>query len=584
MKSSHFDSGAISMTLRQLVLMTGFTAFLIGFSDSEAFSAESAKEKKQALKKKLEAERKAELAKKSKPAVAGYSGKSNPDRTPLLVPKAIGKSGDAASVARWIDEQVSATLKTESLTASPRSSDAEFIRRVSLDITGVIPTAERARTFIVSSDPAKRAKLIDELLASPRYAVRQTDVWSNLLIKKSSDNRKVDFSSFNKWLNSQFTKNRPWNEMVADMVMASGVQDTNPAVGFFLSNNGVDKMADEVGKLFLGQSIQCAQCHNHPFTDYKQSEYWALANFFVKTVAGGLNTNKGGEPGVQEVNGVRRGKKNELPESYQEAMPTFLRSDSPKLSATEPYRPVLAKWLSSPTNPYLAKAMVNRTWAQFFGMGLVNPLDDMRPENESTHPALLNSLAADFSANGFDLKHLIRSICNSDAYQRSTASVPGNADAETILYARQTIRVMTPEQLFDSLSAATGVSFGGDKESKKTGGGKYGPNSAREQFTQFFLAGAETANTVDYEPGIPQVLKLMNAKLLNSSRITTNINRSGSPEKTIEDLYLAAFSRRPTDAETAKLIAYVKANGSTSEAWGDVAWVLVNSSEFTVIR
>jgi hypothetical protein len=366
--------------------------------------------------------------------------------------------------------------------------------------------------------------------------------------------------------------------MVSEMIASSGELEKVPAVGFFISNNGVDKMADEVGKIFLGQSIQCAQCHNHPFSDYQQTEYWAIANFFIKTTAGGLNVNKGQEPGVREVNNLKRNKKNELPESYKDVPAKFLRGDTPSMSSTEPYRPVLAKWVTSPTNPFFAKATVNRVWSQIFGVGIVNPVDDMRPENVPTHPELLNKLAADFAANKFDLKALHRAICNTEAYQRSSKAVAGNKEAEDPLFARSRMKILTPEQLYDSLVQATG--FANTAGGREKPGGKGQAPGGRAGFVNFFLSGAEMANTTEYEPGIPQALKLINSKPVSSGRVVQGLSKS-DPAKAIEELYLGTLSRRPTSEEMTKMQTFVKNN---SDAYGDILWVLVNCSEFTMIR
>jgi hypothetical protein len=544
------------------------------------YSAETKKEKAKQLKQAAKKAKLLEMKKDEKKPDPPKAPKIEP-ATPVsaLKPAYIGNKHDAVAVAAFIDKQIDAKLKAEGIVASPICDDAEFLRRVYLDIAGVIPSASQTKAFLDDKNPGKRAKLIDNLLDSPAYGRHQADLWSNLLIRKNSDNRKVDFSSFTDWLEKEFSKNTPWSTMAKEMVSSTGTQTQNPAVGFTLSNNGVDKLADEVGKVFLGQSIQCAQCHNHPFTDYKQTEYWALAAFFIKTTAGGLNTNKGQTPGVQEVNNLKRGKKNELPESYKDVPAQFLRGDQPKLNSSEPYRPALASWLTSPSNPFFAKAMVNRTWAQFFGVGFVNPVDDMRPQNKASHPELLEALAADFSMNGYDVKHLIRGICNSNAYQRSSKALPGNSDRDDALFARMTMKIMTPEQLFDSLVTAVG----GDADVKKPNRPAKGPNGgARQQFVSFFLSGAETANTTEYEPGIPQALRLINSKPINQSRFVQALSKA-DPEKSIEELYLTALNRKPTSSERNRMMEFVKKTPG-SESYGDILWVLVNCSEFTMIR
>jgi hypothetical protein len=271
-----------------------------------------------------------------------------------------------------------------------------------------------------------------------------------------------------------------------------------------------------------------------------------------------------------------------LPESARTVPAKFLQAEQPSLNKSDPYRPVLAKWLTSPANPFFARSMVNRTWAQLLGRGFVNPIDDMHEGNEPSHPELLDALTADFAASGFDLKHLIRSVCNTKAYQRSSKPTAGN-EADEELFSRMAVKVLSPEQLFDSLAAVTGsageVGRGRDRAVKGQQPG------ARERFVLFFLAGAEQASTTEYEAGIPQALRLMNSRIVGNPAAVRQFAPAGAkPAEVVEKLYLATLSRRPTEAEAKKLADYVAKAGSPTEAYGDILWALVNSSEFTMVR
>ncbi len=544
----------------------------------------AAEAKKTAAEKKIADAKKVEEDKKA--ASLPYADKrpDSPNATPLK-PQFIGSKANHVAVAGVIDAEVNKALLTNQVTASPKSADQDFLRRIYLDLTGTLPTADQARAFLDSKDPAKRGKLIEDLLASDKFGPRQADVWMGLLVQRTSDNRRVDFNSLRNWLGTQFNENKPWSQITTDMITATGDQDAAPAVGFYLSNNTVDKMTDEVCKVFLGLQLQCAQCHNHPFTGWKQTEYWSMAQFFMKVDVGGLGKDQ--KPAVTEKSVVNRRKNNQLPESAKVVPAKFLQAETVKLDAGS-YRPVLAKWLTGKTNPFFAKAMVNRTWSIFMGRGIVNPVDDMVGINEASHPELLNALAADFSANDFNVKHLIRSICNSDAYQRSTKTTDENESAEEQLLASVPMKVLTPEQLFDSLSQVTGfgnavAAKGKDKAAKGQAG------SPRDRFVAFFLAGAEQTSTVEYEAGIPQALKLMNSRIVgNPATVRTLIKPTMPMPTAIETLYLATLSRRPTDEETRRISDYVKKAGSTGaaqqEAYSDVLWALLNSSEFTLVR
>lgn len=580
-----------------LMLLAGLIAFgQSGFTaDEKADKAKAkAKQKEQRLaarklieqkkaddaKKAEEAERKAAEAKR---AALEKEREAKGEGLEAFKPARIGGERDVAAVAKFIDAQVSAKLAAEKVPASPTCTDEEFVRRVYLDISGVIPTAEQAKAFLDSKAADKRAKLIDELLDSPNHARHRADIWMSLLVQRTSDNRRVNFDSMRTWLTGQFAANVPWDKLVTEMLTATGDQEKAPAVGFFLSNNTVDKMTDEVAKAFLGVQLQCAQCHDHKFNDWKQTEYWAMAQFFMKVQVGGLGKEQ--TPGIQETQNVRRNKMNPLPESAKAVEPKFLQGASPTMAKSEPYRPVLAKWMTAPTNPFFAKAMTNRVWAELFGRGIVNPVDDMVGQNLPSHPELLAGLAGDFAANGFDVKHLVRSVCNSQAYQRSSKATAGNESAAPHMYAKATVKVLSPEQLFDSLAAVTRfVDQPGKMRDKSVKGV---PQQARDRFVAFFLAGAEMVSPIEYEAGIPQALKLMNSKQTGTAnpQIVRNVVGSARGVEAIEKIYLATLSRRPTSDEVSRLTKYLNESGGVSQdALGDVLWAVLNSSEFTFNR
>ncbi|HEY3789830.1 MAG TPA: DUF1549 and DUF1553 domain-containing protein, partial [Urbifossiella sp.] len=496
---------------------------------------------------------------------------------------------DARLVARIIDEQIARKLSEAKIPASPAASDGEFLRRVYLDLTGVIPTSEKARVFLDSGDPEKRAKLIDQLLDSPNFGRHLADIWQARLFPRDSNNRFVLREPFVKWLETEFNKNVPWNLFVSNLVASSGTVEENPAVTYFLANRSVDKLIDGVTLNFLGVQLQCAQCHNHPFTDWKQTEYWGMAEFFSKVKADRpQNANKGGDNtkiGVSEGPNRTRAK-DFFPESEKVVAPKFLGGESPRLASNAPYRPALARWMTDERNPFFAKAIVNRTWAQLFGTGFVNPIDDMHEGNLASHPELFETLARNFSGNGFDLKNLYRAICNTQAYQRSSKPELGNKTDDQ-LFSHMMVKVLSPEQLFDSLAVVTGPDRAAAERKAKGQAAqpKRGPANARDQFVRFFLAGAEMPNATEYEAGIPQALKLMNSRLTNNPGLIRQFATSGDrPEIAFERIYLATLSRKPTAAEIKRLSDYAASARTPAEAYADILWVALNSSEFTMIR
>jgi hypothetical protein len=565
------------MRLSRVFGLMAFTAAVTAFPSAEAQTPKKKLQQQQAAQKAADDAKKAPVPVKKD----DYAKDAKPAEP--LVPKAIGNGKDAPAVAAVIDSHIDRVLAENKIAASPTCSDADFVRRVYLDITGVIPTGSQAREFLDDQSPDKRAKLIDQLLAGSHYGRHMADVWMGLLVQRSSDNRRISFESLRTWLDEEFNKNAGWDKVVAELVTSSGDQEKHPAVGFFLSNNTVDKMTDEVCKVFLGLQLQCAQCHNHPFTGWKQTEYWGMAQFFMKVEVDGIKA-KDAKPSIQESNSPKRGKNNMLPESAKFVSAKFLQADEPRLDKSGPYRPVLAKWMTGKTNPFFATAMVNRTWAQFFGRGIVNPVDDMHGKNEPSHPDLLNALAADFAASGFDLKHLVRSICNSQAYQRSSKPTGGN-DRDEFLFSHMAMKQMSPEQLFDSLAAVTGADKADAARGPKGANAKIQQQGPREKFVNFFLAGADQASTTEYEAGIPQALKLMNSKISGSPAVQRQFAGPGSkPAEVVEKLYLATLSRRPTEAEAKKLTGYMAKAGTPAEACGDILWALLNSSEFAMVR
>lgn len=493
---------------------------------------------------------------------------------------------DAAQLARYIDTLVAKKLAEAKIPASPVCSDEEFVRRVYLDLTGVIPSADKAKAFIDSTVADKRAKLIDELLENPNYGRRLADLWVPRLYPRDSNNRFVLKEPLVKWLTDSFNQNMPWDKMVHQLVTASGTVEENPPVTFYLANRSVDKLTDSVSQNFLGIQLQCAQCHNHPFTEWKQTEYWGMAAFFSKVQPQNpRNANKGGDNtkiGVQELPSKSR-VKDFFPESAKDVPAKFLEGDVAPLTVGQPYRPVLANWMVSPHNPFFSKAIVNRTWGQMFGTGFVNPIDDLLPENTPSHPDLLAGLARQFSADGYDLKHLYRAICNSQTYQRTSKPLAANKD-DVKYFSHMTMKVMSPEQLYDSLTQVAGPAQTGERPrpmNPRPGGG-----SPRDQFVTFYLAGADAVNPMEYEAGIPQALRLMNSRLGGGNPAVTRqyAGPRDAPAGVIEKIYLAALSRRPTKDELDRLTAYVAKANTPTEAYADIVWVILNSSEFAMVR
>lgn len=480
------------------------------------------------------------------------------------------------AMAQQIDRAVAAKLAEASLHPSAPASDAEFLRRVTLDLHGRVPSPEQVRSFLGDKNPGKRAQLVATLLADPRYGQSFALQWTERLVPydPNADQRRFNPEPLTAWLTKQFNDNAPWDKLVYELLTATGPGSVSPAAIYLRGGHfgkkslTANEMADSVSQLFLGNQIQCAQCHDHPYTEWKRTDYWGLAAFFRKV-----------EPDGSGVTEQGRGKPPKLPDTAINAPAKFL--DGPAVSLPDgPARPVLARWLVSPENPFFAKAAVNRVWHHFFGRGLVNPVNDMRPDNPGSHPELLKLLAEQFAAHDFDLRYLITAITSSQTYGRTSRSTAGNAEDHE-LYSHMTVRVLTGEQLYDSLILLVGDP---GRPIAKVVTGRYSDKN-RRGFTLFYNSDEESEPT-DYPRGIPQALRSMNspethknlAKLVEQLMATHT-----TPAAMIEALYVHLLARRPEAAEVQRMQQHLQQVGpDVRRGYQQVAWALLNSSEFVL--
>jgi hypothetical protein len=520
--------------------------------------------------------------------------------------------GKAADLARVIDREIDKGLLAAAVPSSPLAGDAEFLRRAYLDIAGHIPPYEKTVAFLASQDSFKRSKLIDELLASPEYGHNFAHLWTDLLIKRDFDNNKnLKSEPFADWLAQEFNQNRSWDKIVTEMVTATGKEEQSPATFFVLANQdnnqpSPSKLVGATGNLFLGIQVQCCECHTHPFNSkWETKDFWGLAAFFGHTHIEREGGGKGGKGGIatvseiarQPAGGGKKAKKEDtrpLPSGATIAIPDptdpkktikvvkakFFEGEYPNLGDRPPYRQPLASWLVSEKNHYFARAAVNRLWHHFFGRGLVNPIEDMKDENEPSHPALLQALADDFTRSGYDLQHLVRAICNSKAYQRSSRPLPENG-ADEKWYSHTTVKVIGARELLNSLAVATGRQ---EKEQPVAVGGKQqGKGFGQLTGLRFFDTREYGDDPADYSYGIPQMLRMMNTGLTNSSAdVAARLMKSagGNREKVIEDIFLTALARKPRPDEVQKMTAFVGRYGDPVKGYAGVFWALLNSAEF----
>jgi len=514
---------------------------------------------------------------------------------------------DPLAAARQIDRQIDDALAAANITSSPQCDDAEFIRRVYLDIAGVIPSADVTATFLGNDDAHKRAKLIDELLAGETYGQHFADLWCDRINIKDLPIYREPFTD---WLAACLNAGGGWDEIVFDLLTAEGgfnfvtrgkrLGSTDPQALFVLLNTeeGMGKgpnpawLAAESGRLFLGVQIQCAECHDHPFTEsWKQTDFWGLAAFFshLKSERDQLGLRWVEAPPAAEPISVSipatalKNVGQTVPARLLGASEQFRASDQQRL------RHSLARWLTAADNGLFARATANRMWAHFFGRGLVNPVDDLRADNPPSHPEILALLEEELRKSQFDLKHLIRCLCLSAAYQRTSAPLAANeADQEN--YSHMAVKVMSPGVFYDCLKGATGwpeLKVGlPERKTKLTVLSQYTP---REVFVDYFRASqGEEADPLENNHGIPQALKLMNAEQLNRiAPVVEQLCESGSKrDEIVERLYMTALSRRPSAEEVKLVVGFLeqRQDEGRPEGYNAVLWALINSAEFVSVR
>ena len=521
----------------------------------------------------------------------------------MLTPVVVRLAGprDPDQVAAEIDRVIDAKLREAGIPASPRSDDAEFLRRVYLDLTGCVPPAAKARAFLADPAPDKRAKLIDELLAAHDYGEHFAHHWHELLVKRDPENNGPiqTHDVFVKWLTRQFNQNRPWDQIVRTMLTAEGDQALAGETFFILANceNGQpapDKIVGTAAALFLGNQLQCAECHVHPIVPgWKQQDFWGLAAFFGKTHAvrsgtaktptdllaritetGPANPKKGGTQGTLADGSIPIPDPRNEGKTIGAAKAKLFGDGFTAVPANTVNRAFAADWFVSPKNPFFPRAAVNRLWGGLFGRGLVNPLDDIRPDSRASHLEILELLSEEFVVSKFDIKHLIRCLCRSSAYQRSSRVTPQNKDDE-VLYSHAAVKVIPPRALFAALAVVT------DNHVRLPHADRGGRNGQSADGFGFFDTREYDESPTEYTNGVPQLLRLMNGQLPAAcDAVAKALPKPGDRDATIEHLYLLTLSRAPSPAEARRLTAFVAKYPDPVKGYSAALWVLIHTAEF----
>ena len=492
-------------------------------------------------------------------------------------------------VRNEIDKLVYARLQKVGYLPSDTCSDAEFLRRTSLDTIGMLPSVEEARAFLADKNPSKYEQWIDQLLERAEWADHWAIKWGDLIRPNPSRVGVKPVYLLDQWIRQSFRENKPWNRFVTELLTAEGNTHKNGPVAIWRDKREPIDAATFIGQIFLGVRLECAKCHHHPTEKWDQTDYYQMAAFFtqMKRKGQGISAPISGEPeqwwfapGTASI---------EHPVTKVSLKPRPPADKEIPIAESQDPRAVLADWMTNPKNPHFAHAIVNRVWSSFMGRGVVDPVDDFRASNPPTNPALLDWLAADFVQHGYDLKHLMRTIMRSQIYRLS--SLPNETNASDLKnYSRSYRRRLPAETLLDAVCAVTEVkeTFSGmppDALAKQTWNHKL-----ESQFMDAFgrpNSSAECPCERDAKPSVVQALHLMNSNKLQEmlvsakGRVARLAKSDAKPEQIIEELYLACFARLP-DAEEQKLAlsAFTAKDATRQTAVEDVLWSLLNSAEF----
>ncbi len=513
-----------------------------------------------------------------------------------------------------INELIEAGWSDHQIRPSDPAADGEWLRRLCLDVLGRIPSVEERDRFLADKSPRKREEWVDRLLADDEfvddYTRNWTTVWTNLLIGRTGGNDQnslISREGMQKYLRDSFARNKPYDKMVYELVTATGTTAPGTAKFNGATNYLIDKIAEDnaaqataaTSRIFLGLQVQCTQCHNHPFNDWKQQKYWEMNAFFRQTRALRNSAATGGALGPELIDQDFAGESGDPEEAdafyelrnglVKVAFPVFVDGhaiDKSGYLREVNRREALGKLMIE--SPYLAQAMVNRTWAHFLGYGFTKPLDDLGPHNPASHPELLEYLAAEFRESGYDVRELVRWIVLSRPYGLSSEGNPTNAQDDPLLgetpkFSRFYLRQMTAEQLYESLAKATAAeqSSGTYEERERQ------KNQWLQQFSRTFGTD-EGDESTSFNGTIPQVLMMFNGEMI---RVATGSGRQtfleqvaagpGSQKDKLDRLFQAGLSRSATSAEIRLANQLLAARGGDIlETLRDVWWVVLNSNEF----
>ncbi|MGI8603020.1 MAG: DUF1549 domain-containing protein [Verrucomicrobiales bacterium] len=503
----------------------------------------------------------------------------------IVIPKDLQYTRPQLAEVNYVDKLVNEKLHKLRIIPSGDCADEVFLRRAYADVVGVLPTPEEFQRFTSNTAADKRQQLVDELLNRKEFTELWVMKFAELLQIRTNNQNQVSYKStllyFN-WLQERIAQNVPFNKIVQELLSASGGTFQNPATNYYQIERDTLKLTENLAQVFMGMRIQCAQCHNHPFDRWTMDDYYSFGAFFAQIGRKATEDprelvvfNSGGGEMAHKVDG-------------RAMKPKFLGGAQPELKGGQDRRTALAEWLASPENPFFAKNLANIIWAHFFGVGIVNPVDDIRISNPPSNVELLDELGKKFTAYNYDFKRLVRDICLSKTYQQTT-QVNDTNKLDERNFSHSLIRRLRAEVMLDAISAVTNTK-------NKFQGLPIGARAvqiADGNVSSYFLrtfGRAERASVcsceVKMDPNLGQALHLLNgdtthSKIGEGKVIETQLKAGGTPEQVIDDLYIRCFSRKPTDQERVQLMAAVNETpDQKQQALEDVFWALMNSKEF----
>ena len=499
----------------------------------------------------------------------------------IVLPAGLDFQWEPVSEYNYIDSLIHNKLKKLRIQPSPVCTDAEFIRRLSIDICGQLPTPEEVDLFLNDPAPDKRSQLVDQLLERKGFSDLWVMKWSELLQVRSS--RRVSYKAtlrYYEWLQSKIANNVPVDEMIAELITAKGGTFSEPATNFYQVERDSLKISENVAQVFLGMRIQCAQCHNHPFDRWTMEDYYGFAAFFSQ-----IGRKQSDDPREMIIYNLGSGEVNH-PVAKRPVKPKFLGGDWPDTQRID-RRKVLAEWITSRDNPYFARNLANIVWAHFLGRGIVDEVDDVRVSNPPVNEPLLAELANRLKQYDYDFKKLIRDICNSRTYQLSTQTNPTN-ESDRTHFSHAHLRRIRAEVLLDMINQVTETR---DKFPGLPRGSK-AVQIADGKASNYFLSTfgrtrreSVCSCEVKTEPNLSQALHLINGETLhrkipNGATIKQMLNKGQTNEEIITEIYVRSLSRQPTETELKQLSDAVATTEDRRLALEDLFWAILNSKEF----